>query len=68
MNVQKLWSHLPEFFDILNISNADIESFPHEINREREKEIQEHLDDIYEPFNQRIDAMKPQAVISVNEG
>ena len=68
MNVQKLWSHLPEFFDILNIPNADIELFPHEINREREKEIQEHRDNIYAYFNQRIDEMKPIAVIRVNEG
>ena len=68
VNVHKLWSHLSEFFDILNIPNTDIESFPHERTREREKEIQEHLDDIYAHFNQRIDEMKPIAVIRVNEG
>ena len=68
VNVHKLWSHLSEFFDILNIPNTDIESFPHERTRERGKEIQEHLDDIYAHFNQRIDEMKPIAVIRVNEG
>ncbi|MDP6275770.1 MAG: hypothetical protein QGF69_02505 [Candidatus Marinimicrobia bacterium] len=63
VNVHKLWNHLPELFEILNIPQTDIESFPHERSREREKEIQKHLDDIYAHFNQRIDNMKPIVVV-----
>ncbi len=63
VNVHKLWNHLPELFEILNLPQTDIESFPHERSREREKEIQEHLDDIYAHFNQRIDNMKPIVVV-----
>ena len=67
-NVHKLWSHLPELFEILNIPQTEIGSFPSERTHEREQEIMNHMDNIYAPFNQRIDDMKPILVVRTKKG